>query len=137
MTIELSYAGKVALLQNKVPYLNTLEIHLYKNDVTPDGATVVSDFVEADFTGYSAQNTDHWSAAFLNGDLIAQTSDTAHVFTQSGTGTICDVYGYYLTTAGGALLVLSERDPDGPVAMDTTSKTYSVLLSLLDDTLVP
>lgn len=102
-----------------------LTCRLFKNNYTPLQSSVVGDFTEADFTGYSAQALTGWGAAYINGGGDAETDNGAVLFHQTGTGTTNNVYGYFVTDGSGSL-VYAERNAAAPVAMDTTGKVYVV-----------
>jgi hypothetical protein len=99
---------------------------LYTNNVTPTTSTVIGDFTEATFTGYSsvAGSTVTWSTPALSGH-IAQTNGTNIIFNNtSGAGVT--VYGVYVTNAAGTKLYFAERDPAAPVTIPAGgSYTYT------------
>jgi hypothetical protein len=103
-------------------------IKLYKNDLTPHPATVVGDFVECDFSGYTAYTVVAWGATFLNSDGKAEGDAPSHMFARAAGATSNDVFGYYCTTAAGALL-FAERFTGAPIPMNTPVSDAIVLLS--------
>lgn len=115
----------VEFLEQRRTYLNTLTLRLFANNITPADTDVVGDYTEATFTGYAAIATVSWGAAYLNANNIAQIDEIVRTFTQTGTTVVNNIYGYYLTAPGGAL-VFAERNPAGPIAMAATGATYSV-----------
>lgn len=109
-----------------------LQLRLFQNNITPDQNTTVGDFTEATFSGYAAQTIATWGSVSLDGDNNAVVEEINRTFTQSGTTTINDIYGYYVVdTSTTALLVWSERAPSPPFAMDASGKTYTVLPRLV------
>jgi len=108
---------------------NTYVLHLYKTDTTIQQSMVIGDFTEANFTGYSAQNITDFGAAYINGSSKAESDAGLYSFIQTGTGVTNSVYGYYVTTAGGALR-WAERYAGAPVSMNATGKVFSVAPSI-------
>jgi len=100
-------------------------VRLYKNDYTPTDTDTVANYVEADFNGYSAQAAVGWSAATGDGLGRAFTQATQLVYTKAAGGTTNQIYGYYVTDAGGNLL-WAERDPNAPIPMVNTGDQYKV-----------
>jgi hypothetical protein len=97
-----------------------IRVHLYSNNFTPVAGSVLSDFTEATFTGYSVVNVSAWGTPTgpdgTGHETISAT--TAPVFTRSATGTVQNIYGYYVTNqGGGTLLYWAERFASAPFAM--------------------
>lgn len=116
----------IALLDADVSMFNDMTLRLYQNDYTPLDTSDVSDFTEATFSGYAAIATNAWGGAFLNASNITEIDETLRTFTHNGGGTNNNIYGYYLTDAGGNL-TYAERYSGAPVAMDANGKTFSVV----------
>jgi len=138
MSIVLANLAKPVLLGLKLSTLNGGSMRLFKNNLTPTGANVLSDFVEADFTGYPTGTgvplTGVFGTPYLNGSNQGETDGSLVTFTQTGTGTTCDVYGYYVLDGSGNLL-FSERNAAAPIAMNAAGLSYTVLPQFLEDTL--
>lgn len=134
MAIVLCNAYKPTLLQQQVALLNSLVLHLYQNNYTPLGTSVAGDFTEATFDGYAAQNLTTFAAAFLNGANLGETDAGLYTFTQTGVVVTNNIYGYYVTTAGG-VLAFGERNAGAPVSMSTTGLSYVVNALFKLDTL--
>lgn len=112
--------------------LNTYRMRLYKNNFTPLVTSVLGDFTEANFSGYALQLTNAWGAIATVGDL-AKTIHPLLTFAHNGGVVDCDVYGYYITDAGGNY-IYAERNPAGPFSV-VPGTTYSVLAEFtLDNT---
>ncbi len=82
---------------------STWRVKLFKNNLTPTGANVATDFTEADFRGYADDAVGAWTVTGPNG--------TAGVHSFTADGGIAGpqtIYGYYVVDSGGAL-VFSER----------------------------
>lgn len=97
---------------------NVYYYRLYTNNITPGTGTVLTDFVEASFTGYAAVQggTITWPAATLNGH-IAQSTGSNIVFNNSS-GAAVNVYGVYVTDGAVATkLYFAERDLNAPVSI--------------------
>lgn len=89
--------GELAMLVDLLSFDHVL--HLFKNNITPNNATILSNLTEADFAGYSAPT-------LLGGGWVTSSGDpsvatyAAQTFTCSATGVAQTVYGYYLTRGG-------------------------------------
>ena len=109
MTLIVPNQGEEAFLDLILAVDYTLR--LFKNDVMQAGtitaaqkeALTEADFVEADFPGYA-------SVALTGGSWTTTPGDPGvgayaqQTFIRSSTGTVQNVYGYYIvTTAGGSL----------------------------------
>ena len=81
-----------------------LTLKLYKNDYTPTATSVVGNFTEADFTGYSAAtlDKDDWTIV-TDGNSKASATNDAQSWTAASTQT---VYGYYVLSTSSATTVL-------------------------------
>ncbi len=124
MPLVVPKVGAIFLLdqQNGIFY----EMHLYKNDLTPDLDTVVSDFTEADFGGYAALTITGWSAAITVADHAKSIANMCQ-FTHDGGGSANNIYGYYVVVQGSGELVWAERDPNAPVLIDAAHLLYQVI----------
>jgi len=108
----------------KVGLLEGAALCLFKNNYTPVGVTILIDLVECDFDGYSRINLTGWPAATLDGNNKASTELAFKTFTMTGITTPNDVYGIFVLDGLGNLLY-AERNPGGPVTMNTNGQTYS------------
>lgn len=104
-------------------------VHLFKNNLTPGDATVLGDFTEANFTGYAAI-TPSVGAAFTNGAGKAECDFATCTFSCTGSGTPNDVYGYYVTDVGNAVLYFAERAASPPTTLNANGQTYVVVPKL-------
>jgi hypothetical protein len=95
------------ILVNKTAAQN-LVLRLFKNDVTPADTDTVSNYTEADFTGYSAVTLTgaNWTATPGDPTEIAYAQQS---FTSSAGSQNQTIYGYYLTRATGGELIIAER----------------------------
>jgi len=107
-------------------YLDTCVLRLYSNNHTPTDADVVGDYTECTFPGYAPINMNVWTSAVLNADDKAEIEEPIQTFTAGAIVTPQDVYGIYVTDAGGDL-VYAELNPAGVVVMSVAGQTYSYL----------
>lgn len=133
MTLVLANAYKPDLLTQKISLMNGWYLHLFQNNHTPSGDDDVSAYTEATFTGYAAQPMSAWGTPYLNSDLNGESDHHPLTFTQTATTVTNSIYGYYVTDGGE--LVLAERNPSAPVAMDTTAKEYVVIGEFIEGNL--
>ena len=114
---------KTSLGDNVSGALVGVKVHLFSNNVTPTNADSLATYTEANFTGYAAATASGWSAAGLTGHVA---STTANPVTFTLTAGSQNVYGYYLTDSTSGKLYAAERDPNAPVALNTTASTYQI-----------
>lgn len=100
-----------------------------------DEATVLSDFTEADFPGYSADAitaTSGWTVAA--GDPSTMTADAASVFTRAaGAGATDDCLGYYVEdTVAGEVVWAEEFASSIPITNENDQITLTAALTLAD-----
>lgn len=125
--MSLKFAGSV--LQGQLDaitgaLLGGYIVHLFQNSANPSETSVLSDFTESTFPGYSAQAGVGFPASSLVGS-VAESVDSQIVFTAS-TGTFSEnVYGYYVTNNTGGYLY-GELNPAGAVTMNTPGQIYAV-----------
>lgn len=96
-------------------------LHLYKNDYTPNPNTLLADMTEADFSGYVSKVVT-WSAVSISDDGHPESIGTALEFRPTSSVITNNIYGAYLTTAGGALRMAWRfaSAPFLPIAMAST-----------------
>lgn len=138
MPIVYPDVGEVYLLRALVapdPIADILPWHLriFGNDYTPKRDSVLGNFTEASWTGYSALDLDQdeWQAvALVSGRAVVQwgTSPAAYVCTL-GVGF---AYGYYITDHADAVVLAAERfdsvqlvDSDNPLLFNLVMKLHS------------
>jgi hypothetical protein len=124
--IVLSQRGSFHLLSQKVTYLNTLKVRLFKNNYTPTQASLLADFTASDVVGYAEQplvidtvtdNLDGTSTA--SGPLI--------IWTPTATTTTNSIYGVYVVDPGdGNKVIFSQRFTGGPFTWGDTLLQFAV-----------
>lgn len=87
-----------------------LLLHLYKNDFTPVKASIIGDFVEADYAAYSPRSLfrDQWQSAGLLGGIAQSVYGTEYQFWLASAFSQT-VYGYYVTDAADTVAIWAER----------------------------
>jgi hypothetical protein len=108
--------------------LFAVNVHLFKNDLTPTINTVLADFSEADFSGYSLVGPIQWGNMFINtagqGVIVSLTSCQ---FIATGSTFQDVIYGYYVTQGTAPVLLrFAERFP-APVAISAANDAVVVL----------
>lgn len=100
-------------------------VHLYTNDYTPVVTSVAGDFAEPAWPGYAAQPIGGWDGPnFAAGQAFS--TDTPNVWTRAEfPGSLVNVYGYYVTDAGGTVL-FAERFADAPVAFPAEGWSFNL-----------
>lgn len=133
--IVIPSVGGVALL-NLLTDAYTAWYHLYTNPLTPNAASVLTDFVEASFGGYAPLRSVGWTDALVVGDVPTAYAD-ALVFACTVSGSPQSIYGYYVTQGKtGGLLWAQSRDA-GPVVITNVGDSLDVLPTLSLQTFVP
>lgn len=124
-----SRATLLAILLNKdAP--EELDLHIYKNDITPDDDTAIGDFTEADFLGYAVEELD--SAAYAITTPSAGSNEPASAdygdveFASSADQASNDNYGYFVTRRTTGDLLWCERFTDGPYAIASLQHRFYV-----------
>lgn len=109
-----------------------LKVHLYTNNYTPIGSTTITDFTEATFTGYAAQNVPALGVVFTNDSGQAEFDCTAtSTWTATDAVTPNTIYGYYVVDSTTGTIVRWAERFDTPVDMTAAGKTLILLLRLL------
>jgi hypothetical protein len=112
--------GRVVLVNNLLAggTLEAWSLRLFKNDYTPVVGSVLADFTQADFTGYSAktltrsQTGSTWGAASIASNIAQSEYATDQSFTYTG-ATSQSVYGWYIVGATSGKVILAHRWTDG------------------------
>jgi hypothetical protein len=126
MSLKLVDNGAYQLLVQWINWLaSNAVLHLYQNNHTPAEADTAAAYTEANFTGYASVSLTSWGAPVLTAPDQISTS-AAVPFTVGTVGTGNQIYGYYVTDLAGNLL-WAERDPNAPIAMNTTGAQYTVI----------
>jgi len=94
-------------------------IHLYQNNLVFDPTTVViGDLVDANYNTYAALVL-AWGVPSVSDDGHVETIAAAQVWRPTDALAPNDIYGYYITTAGGVLLMGGFFE-GGPFPMNST-----------------
>jgi hypothetical protein len=86
----------------------TFSLRLFRNNHTPAAASVLADFTEANYSGYSAQTLSYGTPA-TNGSGQGQMTATIINFDHNGGATSNTIYGYYLVNTGTSKVVKAEK----------------------------
>jgi hypothetical protein len=126
MSLVICDDGLVTLAQQRVtPFNNAaFRLRLFTNNHTPVVGDVASDYVEANFGGYTAIVLNAWSYYSITAD-VTLLQETLR-FWQWASSPSNTIYGYFVTTSAGQLM-WAELNPAGPVTLSTTSDLYVVL----------
>lgn len=91
---------------------------LFKNNFTPVATSVLGDFTEADFSGYSIIDPAWAAAAEVSGKAEADATTTME-FVHNGGGTANNIYGWFLVNTTDNTVVASGTFAGSPLVMDT------------------
>lgn len=102
-------------------YLDGAVVRLFKNNFSPNPASLLADFDEADFTGYAESAPVVWGVPYLDVDGIIKVTAGSVQYTQTGTGTTNTCYGWYLVgDPGGTEYLIGSERFDSPVSFTFT-----------------
>ncbi len=113
--IIVPFEGEIALLDTllRATDFSSREwfLHLYQNDFGPVRNTVVADFVESTFPGYAPLELvdSTWLDPIIIGTVASTTYGAGPVTFTPEYDTGEPVFGYYVTTASGALCLWCQR----------------------------
>jgi hypothetical protein len=109
-------ATQIMLMNTLASQLTTLgtsvSIKLFSNNFTPSNQSILSDFTEADFTGYLAVATTGYTApAWVSNNAAVAYSLPLAAFNTASPYTVGQtIYGYYLVSGTGSpVLIGAER----------------------------
>lgn len=86
-----------------------LTLRWFQNDVTPSGDFNASAFVEADFSGYSAQALTSANWDIVPGGTTIATYNTPRTVSADANGQDQNLYGIYITRNSDSMVVHYER----------------------------
>lgn len=128
MPLQFTNAEKVKTLQfvtnNAVP--EDLELHLFQNDVTPDGTTVIGGLTEATFSGYASVELVPATWGFTTASTAVALYGAAVNFTSDADSQNQPIYGYYITGATSGDLKYAERFANGPYTIVNNGDNIAV-----------
>lgn len=128
MALQITDAAKglaLSYLVGKDTTVEDLVLKLYSNDYTPDEDSLSTDFVEVTSgSGYSSQSLTG-SSWIVNGKSVSYPTHT-----WSFTGSIGNIYGYFVSTSTSNVVLFSERFPNAPYNVANNGDSISVTLNL-------
>lgn len=130
MPIIVSTWGRRSLLARTIPFLGTLSLRLFANDVNPTIAMTELDFIEPVFDGYAPQGLTRWTTVILNAQNRAETDEGNHTWTVGPGGGTGDVYGYWVTDRDGRY-IFALRFPITPVPVSSPGDQVRCLVRFL------
>jgi hypothetical protein len=121
--IVVTQAGAQVLLEKGLDGLTaTVDVHLYQNDYAPDPGTVLADFTEADYSGYTEETITPASwPIFFQGISQVVAVGPGIVFTPNASTIANVIYGYYVTDSTGTRLLWAERFAEQKVMNGVTT----------------
>jgi hypothetical protein len=105
---------------------NGAKLRLFSNNVTPANTDVIGTYTEATFAGY-ASGALTWGTVSVSAHVASSVATTVTFSLSSGSQ---NIYGPYITNAAGTILLAAARDANAPVALNTTTNTYQVTVTL-------
>lgn len=126
-------AAVVNLLAGALNVNAPLNVRCFKNDLIGNPTTTLAQITEADFSGYAAITVTPAVAESLTQDGAAETQVFDLNFSHSGGAVSNSLYGYYVTSDGGAgqQLMWVSRDDQAPIPMASIGDVYEVLVEVL------
>lgn len=98
--VRIPFQAQRSLLAAWIVDAGNLTFHLFDNDVTPTLNTVVSDFTEASYPGYAAQNVVPAAEATDTANQFSYSTPVGVAFPPATSGWPVNLYGVYATGAG-------------------------------------
>jgi hypothetical protein len=110
--------NQLAVAGEQQTLYNTYEMHLFTNNLTVNGTTLLSDLTEAAFTGYMAA-VQVFDAPYNDPSLGGASFECLSQFTSTAVQSTPEVvYGYYFTVVISSVVTLvSLGNLDTPVAI--------------------
>lgn len=113
-----------------------LKIGLFKTSISITVGKVLADLTahECDFSGYTAggEAAIFWSFDSFTGDNHAKFVNAPITWTSSSTGTLNDVYGWFLYDNASSTLICAEEFSGGPYSMGSSGDSLTLNPALLD-----
>lgn len=100
--------------------------HLYQNDLTPERATPLDQFEEADFSGYAAGSAMTWQNSLTDPDGVSDIVGNVQQYVATGSGVTNTIYGAYIVAADGTTLLCSARFP-APIQVNAAGLGVSLV----------
>jgi hypothetical protein len=123
MAVKVPNVGELFFLNLLVAELNAnpASLRLFQNNKTPADGDVAADYTVATFSGYANFTLNGtFTAGYTNSAGKAETVEDLRTFAHDGGGTNNSVYGWYILSSGGTLL-MAERFADAPRTMQSGS----------------
>lgn len=106
--------------------LDGVVIKLFQNNVTPGPDATPATFTVADFEGYANSSEVTWGTVFHADSSEVQVWGDVKEFVATGDDPSNNIYGWYMTNAGGTVLKAWERF-DEPVPVAEAGQGLAVL----------
>lgn len=131
-------ARKAALETKRTGYLNTLTLRLYQNNYTPVVGSVLADFTEANFKGYTGQSLTDFGGVYENASHNAESDSGVHTFTYisaSSGSSSNDIYGWYTVDAFGRVGPAARFSAPVPITLNGDGLSLSIQILFEDGAL--
>jgi hypothetical protein len=128
MTLQVTNGAKslaLAYLVANDTTVENLKLRLYNNDYTPDQESISSDFIQVTSGNGYEEKSLVGSSWLVNG-----TTASYPVQTWDFTGSVGNIYGYYVITATNNTVLFAERFPSAPYNVANNGDKISVTLNL-------
>lgn len=128
MSLVVPSVGAIELLEELVlgadwqPYYR-----LYTNPGAPNPNTILEDFTEATFAGYTPLLATGWIAADIDDSGRAFSLGNLLTWTRGVGGAGQNVYGYFVTQGNPGPLIFAQRFVGAPYVMTTPGQVITVL----------
>lgn len=118
-------------LVNKATPENLI-LRLFQSNTTPAETDTAVTYTEANFTGYSAATLTGASWGAPSEGAPTSIAYAQQTFTCSGASSN-SIYGYYMTRATSADLILAERDAGAPFSITTSGDNIKITPTITAD----
>jgi len=107
-------------------WLKSLTLRLYVNPHSPAVGDGSGAYTQASFPGYAPFAWTTWGAPVLDANNNDQYTAPDATFTCSGGGAVQNVYGYYATDGGGAVVFAEDNGLSGGRPMLNAGDAYII-----------
>lgn len=97
--------------------LEDCEVNLFQNDYQPSAGTVVGDLTVATYSGYAEKVVAALLAAYIDPAGGASAQIATLQFDHSGGGVANMIYGFWVQTTGGALIMVGRFEEPIPMVV--------------------
>lgn len=110
----------LGILNASSSFFDNCYLRLFVNDITPSSSSILGDFTEASFEGYSEVAIEDWTSPTINESDQAESDGDPAAFSavESDSG---NLYGFYLVDSTNTTCLLAGRFDSAPIVVPAGS----------------